>query len=265
MGGEEHHEQQERAARIEGEAHGASQASPDRPPGSFPRSVSPTVDEHPDQRMPDDTHREEHAETDEPTSSTRNAADHPTQPETTPGASSASADAADTSAARFISSLFHQRSGSPLGGNGAHSPGPMGTALHLGRTASSQSVNRTSPTPPAVPEKETTRSLTDGPSITGGEASLQSGNDSSTRNPNSQSSSGPPIENTTTSGSRNESTIHDDAEQPHHPHPVYPTVIPTEHLERHARREAMLREAERERERTSDGSGASGAGHPLSE
>lgn len=58
------------------------------------------------------------------------------------------------------------------------------------------------------------------------------------------------------------SAPHDADQEPHHPHPVYPTIIPAEHLERHARREAMLRDSERQRDQSADGSGAE---HSLAE
>lgn len=256
MGGEAHEQGEHADARTEGEA-AAERA--------FPRSVSPTVEEHPDHPIREDTHRGGPAGIPASTSTVENPAEPP--PETGNNVirqhESSSPDAADTSAARFISSLFHQRSGSPSGGNGARSPGPMGTASHLGRTASSQSVNERSSDPPAVANRGMTENSTERSANARGEATrLSETNESSSNRDNGQASFGHPITDSTASSSIDETTVSHDAEQPHHPHPVYPTVIPAEHLERHARREAMLREAERQRERSSDGSEA---GRSLSE
>lgn len=265
MGGEAHEQGEHADARTDGEAHGATGGSP--PPGAFPRSVSPTVEEHPDHPIREDTHRDGPAGMPPSTSTVENPAEPSVLPETGNNVirqhESPSPDAADTSAARFISSLFHQRSESPSSSNGARSPGPMGTASHLGRTASSQSVNERSSDLPAVANRGMTENSTERSANVLGEATrLPETNESSSNPANGQASSGPVAEDATTARSREESSIHDDAVQPHHPHPVYPTVIPAEHLERHARREAMLREAERQRQRSSDGSEA---GRSLSE
>jgi hypothetical protein len=241
MGGEEHPEHEGTDAHGEGQAGGA------RPV----RSVSPTVDE--DEDHPIRLVTPDRAEA----SSTTQAADHPTSPETTNAQTEAStAHPADVSAARFISSLFHQRSGSPMGGDAAGSPGPMGTASYFGRTGSERGVNRSSPAPEVGERREagTAGSLLSGIS---GTTSVQPQADASTTN---DQSSPAQAEEATTPGPRAESSSattaeasapNDTQQQPHHPHPVYPTVIPAEHLERMARREAMLRVAE-QRQRSTD-------------
>jgi hypothetical protein len=263
MGAEAHEQEEHADARTDREARGAMGGSP--PPGAFPRSVSPTVEEHPDYPIREDAHRGGPERIPASTSTVENPAEPPlgTGNNVIRQHETPSPDAADTSAARFISSLFHQRSASPSSGNGACSPGPMGTASHLGRTASSQSGNERSMDSPAVTNGEATENSTEGSANARGEGTrLPETNESSSNPPNGQATTGPPITDTTASSSIDENTVSHDAEQPHHPHPVYPTVIPAEHLERHARREAMLREAERRRERSSDGSEA---GRSLSE
>lgn len=274
MGGEEQHGNQDHATdsstRPAEEAHNTSgpegNASASHPPGAFPRSVSPTLEEHPDNPIPDDANSDVRPSARPASTSASQTPAEPVRRETTNNANPQPPDtAADTSAARFISSLFHQRSASPLGNNSPRSPGPMGTASHLGRTSSSPTFIRSPSNPPFVP----TRDFPASSAAPIGDADDASGpqrdTDHSTSSADAQPPAASPAEQATVSrAGPTDSTNENDGQRqpPHSPHPIYPTVIPAEHLERHARREALMRQSERQQEGSSD---ESGAGHTLSE
>lgn len=229
LGGEDQHHEPDHAhsdaQRTEGNRDSARHGNAsERPPGSFPRAVSPTVEEHPDQAVHDLSNRTSGADgsgsmsggqnaTDERPSARPLSSDNPHAPPETPS---------DNSAARFASS-FDQRSGTS-GGNIV--------------PASSSTENRGSGTSPTEREVSRSSAPRDGaehgtdPSAAPALSAIP--NTSSTNQPDNQS----PYE---TEPSRH-----------HSPHPVYPTLIPAEHLQRHARREAELREAQERRQRTGD-------------
>ncbi|GHJ85054.1 hypothetical protein NliqN6_1456 [Naganishia liquefaciens] len=225
-----------------------------RPPGSFPRPISPTVDEHPYQAIPASS------------SAATGSVDNTLQP--APSAEDAHQSSAslstdnpdarpaemipDTSGSRFMSSVFDPRSGSPLARGNAASPGPIGTASYLGRVSS----------PPEQDRDNTgnTASRVDLPNpSTPNSSQMVLGHDTatatSTHPPSSPSPSTSQTQNPASDPAREQ------ARQPS-PHPVYPTSIPAEHRERHARREAMLRQAEGREEHFT---GETGADHTLPE
>ena len=224
-----------------------------RPPGSFSRPVSPTVDEDPDQAIPGPSNNTTVSSDDpaqvQPTESIP-ADNHPQSsvPLADGRNNGPSANPSDNSASRFIPSFFDQRSGSPLAYGTARSPGLMGTASYFGRVSS----------PPAQDRINNIN--------TSSERNLPHSSDPARDQPGSSSAATIPSRSPSTvlSHTQNQSdaTIEEQSAPQPSPHPVYPTLIPAEHRERHARREAMLRQAEgREQQST----GEAGGDHTLPE
>ncbi|KAJ9110276.1 hypothetical protein QFC19_001679 [Naganishia cerealis] len=250
--------EQEGRASVSAESAGSA-TSTSNPPGAFPRPVSPTVDDHPDHPINIRSNGTDNSH-DTRTSTTQNAtsSDRATLPEHAvpdhedvrdmarlqPDAS------ADNSAARFISSLFDQRGGSPLSGNGnPRSPGPMGTASYFGRTSSPPHFIRNPSNPPLGSNRDFSgTSVSERPSsVILTEAQGQSRETSSSiPSPSVAEHSGANAD-TTARTEEPHSTSEQDKDQQHlqvSPMPTYPTVIPAEYRERQARREAMIREQE---------------------
>ncbi|KAJ9117548.1 hypothetical protein QFC22_004398 [Naganishia vaughanmartiniae] len=247
-----------------------SASSTSRPPGAFPRPVSPTVDDHPDHPINTISYATNHSHTTttssnqhanpSPDRATRSEQPSPDHEDVRDVDRPHSAPPADTSAARFLSNLFEQPGGSPLSGN-AHprSPGPMGTASYFGRTSSPPQFIRNPSNPPFVPNR-------DFPSTSAPE---RESNHTSTvpRNESQENKdSVPPLSvsqppNSEPNNTARTETPHPASEQNKHdqqaqqdPHePIYPTVIPAEYRERQARREAMIREQEEQRSGRSEG------------
>jgi hypothetical protein len=235
LGGEDQHHEPEHAhsepQRMEGNQEAARRESAsERPPGSFPRAVSPTVDEHPDQAVHDSSNRTDgsagfgstsgaQGPTDERLSARPSSTDNrPAQSETPPG----------NTVDGFASSA-DQRNGSLLGNS---------------NTASSPTENRGSGDSSA----ERQGSCSAGPQD-GAEHELDS----------SRSRPSPSPDTNPVNQSNHESGPNEIVTTRHHsPHPIYPTLIPAEHLQRHARREAELREAEARRQQTDGSAGDQG-------
>lgn len=255
LGGEERpHGSDEAHPDAQGTADGRNDAAQhndsttSRPPGSFPRSVSPTVDQDPDQAIPESSNTATAISGDPARSGSAvsgPADNHPQSsvPFTDGPNNGPSTNPSDNSASRFISSFFDQRSGSPLAHGNARSPGPMGTASYFGRVSSPPAQDRVNNT--------NTPSQRDLPHSSDRN---QPGSSSAATIP----SHSPPTVISHTQNQFDNAVEEQPARQPS-PHPVYPTLIPAEHRERHARREAMLRQAEGHDEQSTDEAGGTHA------
>jgi hypothetical protein len=233
LGGEDQHHEPDHAhsepQRTEGNQEAARHGSAsERPPGSFPRAVSPTVDEDPDQAVHDLLNRAVRSGfastsgaqglTDERPSARPSLHDNPhAHPQTVSGNSAA------------VSNIYDQSSSTSVGNSNTT------TSSTQDRGPGSSSAEREVPRSSAAQDgaKHELDSSRARPS--------SSSNTNSANHPNDESG---PHESETT--------------RTHSPHPIYPTLIPAEHLQRHARREAELREAEARRHRADGSAGDQG-------